>query len=98
MLVMLMFLMLNYGLLVVAKLLVGAAHPFTFPNGGVRLLILVWLVELVVLGLLLAFRATQNMLRFNWRVKGGNIRSATGTAIFLSQVIQFPNLTSCKNK
>ena len=62
-LVMLMFLMLNYGLLVVAKLLVGAAHPFSFPNGGVRLLILVWLVELVVLGLLLAFRATQNMLR-----------------------------------
>lgn len=62
-LVMLMFLLLNYGLLVAAKLLVGASHPFTFPNGGSFILIVVWLVELVILGLLLAFRAMQNLLR-----------------------------------
>ena len=66
--VMLMFLLLNYGLLVTAKLLVGLAHPFTFPNGGVRLLILVWLVELVILGLLLAYRAMQNMLYLQQRM------------------------------
>lgn len=61
-LVMLMFLLLNYGLLVTAKLLAGASHPFTFPNGGRFMLIVVWLVELVILGLLLAFRAMRNML------------------------------------
>lgn len=61
--VMLMFLLLNYSLLVVAKLLVGASHPFTFPNGGVGLLVVVWLVELVILGLLLANRSIQNTLR-----------------------------------
>lgn len=61
--VMLMFLLLNYGLLVTAKLLAGASRPFIFPNGGVRILIVVWLVELVILGLLLAFRSMQNLLR-----------------------------------
>lgn len=61
--VMLMFLLLNYGLVVIAKLLAGASHPFIFPNGGIRLLIVVWLIELVILGLLLAFRSTQNLLR-----------------------------------
>lgn len=62
-LVMLMFLLLNYGLLVVAKLLAGASSPFIFPNGGVRILIVVWLVELVILGLLLANRSIQNTLK-----------------------------------
>lgn len=59
-LVSLMFLLLNYGLLVVAKLLVRADHPFTFPNGGVRVLIIVWLVELVILGLMIANKSTKN--------------------------------------
>ncbi|MEG1983585.1 MAG: histidine kinase [Alistipes sp.] len=53
---------LNYGLLVIAKLLVGSAHPFTFPNGGIRVLIIVWLVELVILGLLIANRFIQDAL------------------------------------
>lgn len=61
--VMLMFFFLNYGLLVAAKLLVGAAHPLVFPNGGWRILILVWLVELVILGLLLANRSMQHTLK-----------------------------------
>lgn len=60
--VMLMFFFLNYGLLVAAKLLVGAAQPFVFPNGGWRILILVWLVELVILGLLSANRSMQHTL------------------------------------
>lgn len=53
----------NYALLVAGKLLVGAEHPFIFPNGGMRILILVWLVELVVLGLLSANNSMEEMLR-----------------------------------
>lgn len=62
-LVMLLFLALNYGLLVAGKLLVGASSPFFFPNGGIRILIVVWLVELVILGQLLANRSIQHTLR-----------------------------------
>lgn len=61
--VMLLFLLVNYSLLVIAKLLVDAAHPFTFPNGGERILILVWLVELVIFGLLLANRSMKKTLQ-----------------------------------
>lgn len=53
----------NYALLVIAKLFAGAEHPFTFPNGGLRVLILIWLVELVVLGLLLANNSMRETLR-----------------------------------
>ena len=60
--VMLSLLLLNYGLLVTAKLLAGASYPFTFPNGGIRILISVWLVELVILGLVLANKSIQNTL------------------------------------
>ena len=63
MVVMGMFFLLNYGLMVTAKLLAGASHPFTFPNGGWRILITVWLVELVILGLLLANRSMRNTLK-----------------------------------
>lgn len=60
--VILMLFLLNYGLLVTAKLLVGAAHPYTFPNGGVLILFVVWLVELVILGLLLANNSIKHSL------------------------------------
>ncbi|MGL4519075.1 MAG: sensor histidine kinase [Phocaeicola sp.] len=43
----------NYGLLVLAKLLVGIAHPFSFPNGGGRVLTLLWLLELIIVALLM---------------------------------------------
>lgn len=66
-LVMLLFLLLNYSLLVSAKLLAGAANPFTFPNGGVGLLFTVWLVELVILGLLLANRSIQEAMQLQHR-------------------------------
>lgn len=62
-LVMLAFLLLNYSLLVSAKLLIGAENLFTFQSGGLRILILVWLIELVVLGLLLANHSMQNALK-----------------------------------
>ena len=62
-LVIFLYLLLNYALLVTAKMLVGASSPFVFPNGGIRILLLVWLVELVILGLLLANRFIQNTLK-----------------------------------
>ncbi len=62
-LVMLMFFLLNYGLLVSAKLLAGGIASFYFLCRGKFVLVLVWLVELVILGLLLAFRAIREMLR-----------------------------------
>ncbi|WP_455592223.1 sensor histidine kinase [Bacteroides sp.] len=61
-LVMFLYLLLNYALLVIAKMLVGASAPFVFPNGGMRILLVVWLVELVILGLLLANRSIQSTL------------------------------------
>lgn len=58
-----MFFLLNYGLMVAAKLLIGASHPFVFPNGGWRILITVWLVELIILGLLLANRSMRHTMK-----------------------------------
>lgn len=61
--VILLFLLLNYSLLVIGKLLAGTPHIFTFSNGGLRILILVWLIELVIVGLLLANRSMQHTLK-----------------------------------
>ncbi|MGL4293069.1 MAG: sensor histidine kinase [Bacteroidales bacterium] len=58
----LLLLSLNYGILVSAKLLAGSNRPFIFPNGGIRVLILVWLAELVIIGLLLVNRSIQDSL------------------------------------
>lgn len=62
-LVTLMLFLLNYGLLVSAKLLAGAAHPFMFPNGGVRIITIVLLVELVILVLMIANNSIKNALK-----------------------------------
>lgn len=62
--VFMLFLSVNYGFLVMGKFLAGTAQPFIFPNGGVRILIVVWLVELAVLGLLLSNRAMEQTFRF----------------------------------
>lgn len=59
----LLFLLLNYGLLVAARLLGGAEHLFTLQWPGARILITVWLVELVIWGLLFANRSIKNALR-----------------------------------
>lgn len=61
-LVAVMLFVINYGLLVTAKLLIGAVEPFLFLNGGVRILLIVWLVELVILGLLIANKSIKNTL------------------------------------
>ncbi len=62
-----LFFAVNYGFLVTGKLLAGAQHPFSFPNGGLKMLIIVWLVELTILGLLLTNRAMAQTLRFRQR-------------------------------
>ncbi len=59
-----MFLFITYITLVIAKLLSGTPQPFLFPHGGIRLLIVIWLVEMIVLGLILANRATAQMLHY----------------------------------
>lgn len=73
-----MFLVVDYGFLVAGKLLAGAQHPFTFPNGGVRMLVVVWLVELAVLGLLLANRAMAQTLRL--RQQAAELQRENNTA------------------
>lgn len=67
-LVMVTLLLINYGFLVTAKLLTHFPHPFTFPNGGMRILMVVWFVEMVVLGLLLVNRAATEMFRYRERM------------------------------
>lgn len=54
-----LFLLLNYSLFIMARLLAGAEHIFRLADSGRYLLIVVWLVELVVIGLLLANRTLQ---------------------------------------
>lgn len=62
-LVALMLMVLNYGLIVSGKLFAGALHPFTFPNGGTRILVIVLMAEMVIIGLIIANEAAKNALR-----------------------------------
>lgn len=59
--------LLNYAVFVTIKLVVGAHHPFLFPNGGWGILLLIWLVEWVVIGLLMANRSMQKTLELQQR-------------------------------
>ena len=77
-----MFLIVDYGFLVVGKLLAGAQHPFTFPNGGMRMLVVVWLVELAVLGLLLTNRAMAQTLRL--RQRAAELQRENNTARYIA--------------
>jgi len=57
--VFLLLLILNYGLFVTAKILADVEPAFCFSRGGWNLLIVVWLTEMVVIGLLLSNRTLQ---------------------------------------
>lgn len=57
-------LLLNYGLLIIAKSLAGDRQPFLFPNDGTIFLIIIWLAELVVFGLLLANRSMRQAIEY----------------------------------
>ncbi|MDA6859500.1 hypothetical protein OSL44_24615, partial [Escherichia coli] len=63
---------------IVGKLLVGSYNIFIFPNGGWRILFLVWLVELVIVGLLLSNRSIQNTLKLQHA-----IAFAAGLSIYI---------------
>lgn len=56
-------LLLNYVLLATAKMIAGAHEPFLFANGGHRILLIVWFIELIIMGLLLVNRSALNSLR-----------------------------------
>lgn len=66
--VILILLLLNYGLLVTVKVIADVPQPLLFPNSGFRLLILVWLVELIILGLLLTNRSIRDTLKYQRQV------------------------------
>lgn len=57
-----LFLMLNYGVFVTAKILANVEPIFNFSRSGWNLLIVVWMAEMVVIGLLLSNRT----LQANW--------------------------------
>ena len=57
-----LFLMLNYGVFVKAKILANVEPIFNFSRSGWNLLIVVWMAEMVVIGLLLSNRT----LQANW--------------------------------
>lgn len=57
--VMLLFLLLNYGLFVTAKVLAHVEPVFNFSPSGWKLLLAVWMVEMVAVGLLLSNRTLQ---------------------------------------
>lgn len=80
-----MYLMVDYGFLVAGKLLAGAQHPFSFPNGGIRMLIVVWLVEIAVLGMLLANRAMAQTLRLQQRATELQFENNTARYMALQQ-------------
>lgn len=55
--------LLNYILLTTAKMLAGVHEPFLFENGGYRVLLVVWFIELIIIGLLLVNRSALTSLR-----------------------------------
>lgn len=57
-----LFLSLNYGLFVTAKILADVHPIFNFSHSGWNLLIVIWMAEMVVIGLLLSNRT----LQANW--------------------------------
>ena len=60
-----LFLLLNYGLFVTAKVLADVEPIFNFSPSGWKLLLVVWMIEMVVVGLLLANRT----LQANWLLR-----------------------------
>lgn len=56
-------LLLNYVLLATAKMIAGSNEPFIFVNSGHRILLIVWFIELIIIGLLLVNRSVLNSLR-----------------------------------
>lgn len=75
-------LMLNYTLLVVAKMLVGASEPYLFPNGGVRILIIVWLLEMIIFALLLVNQSVIHVMKI--QREAARLQSENDTAQYMA--------------
>ena len=95
--VMLLFLLLNYGLLVAAKLMGRAENPFTFQIGGIRILLVVWLVELAAKSLTEAKNAElekqkQEMARKQaiWEKATSVAQAGIATALAITEAL--PNI------
>lgn len=55
-------LLVDYGLLVFAKMLLGVEAPLTFHNGGQKVLLVLWMLQLIIVGLLVINQSVmQNM-------------------------------------
>lgn len=68
--VMMSYFLLNYGSLVMAKWLAGREDPLAFRESGVRLLIILWCVEMVILGLVLVNRAMAQVFQYRQTMAG----------------------------
>ena len=66
--VVIMLLLLNYGLLVLVKVVADAPQPFLFPLQTASVLVVVGFIELIVLGLLLVNRSMQDSLKYQQQV------------------------------
>lgn len=66
--VVVMLLLLNYGLLVLVKVVADVPQPFLFPAQSIRIFIVVGFIELIILGLLLVNRSMQDSLKYQQQV------------------------------
>lgn len=66
--VMFMLLLLNYGLLVFVKMVADVPNPFILLDNSIPVIITVWLVELIILGLMLANGTIRDTLKYQQQV------------------------------
>src|SRR5574344_411103 len=57
-----LFLLLDYSVLVIAKMMAGVPSPFILQYSGIILLMIIWLLELMMMGLLMAYKFSQDTL------------------------------------
>jgi sensor histidine kinase YesM len=75
-------LFINYALLVTAKVIVGLKEPFIFPNDGYRILVIVWLIELIIIGLLLINRSVVHAMKV--QKEASNLREENNQARYIA--------------
>ena len=75
-------LFINYILLVTAKIIVGLQEPFIFLHDGYRILIIVWLIELIIIGLLLINRSVMHAMRVQQETS--NLREENNQARYIA--------------
>lgn len=66
--VILMLLLLNYGLLVIVKIVANTQNPLYFQGNGFNIFIVVWFIELIIIGLTLTNHSILNTLKYQKQV------------------------------